>query len=700
MTQPTTPAFDPRPTRDAPDDDPHLWLEEVDGADALAWVEARNAETLARVSDPVMERDRAAALAILDRPDKIPTVSRRGGLLYNLWRDAEHPLGLWRRTEEASYRAGTPHWEILIDIDALARDEGIDWVWGGSTLIPGSHDRALVKLSRGGGDATILREFDLPSLGFVADGFSLPEAKGGADWLDRDTLILSSALGEGMATRAGYSRTVRLWRRGTDPLDAEVLFETSPHNMGLWGGVDHDASSERIVFVERTGFFDGTVHVGDRTGPTHRLDIPTDAEAALHGDHLAIRTRSDWDVGGRVHAADTVLAIGLTAFLAGDRDFEILWRPSARRALQGISWAGPRLIVDALDDLRPAYSAFEPGEGGWIPVSLVGLPEIGTVSLWPFDAEPSESDGSLLALVQDPLTPPTLLSIPADLSAPSILRDTPAAFDTRGLKVTRHEAVSVDGERIPYVQVGPEGETGEAPVHLSAYGGFQVSLLPTYQAVLGKLWLEKGGTGVVANIRGGGEFGTRWHQAGRREGKALAHDDFAAVAADLVARGVTKPARIAAQSGSNGGLLIANMLTRYPERFGALFCTIPLIDMRRYSKLLAGASWIAEYGDPDVAGDWAFLSAISAYHAAEAGRPYPPILIATTRRDDRVHPGHARKMAEKLRRLGYDPAFFEPAAGGHGYGKDNSETAAFLALGMGFLRQSIGWVPDEAIAAR
>ena len=528
-----------------------------------------------------------------------------------------------------------PAWETLLDIDALAKTEGVDWVWGGATLIPGTHDRALLKLSRGGGDATILREFDLPTLSFVADGFTLPEAKGGADWLDRDTLILSSALGEGMAT------PLRLFPHGS-ALDARPGPARGHHPVrdrareygSLGRGRPRRALRARGVHGAHTGFFDGILHIGDRTGPTHRIDAPTDAEISLHGDHLVIRTRSEWSIGGALHVPDTVLAIGLPAFLDGDRGFTVLWTPSDRRALQNVSWAGPRLIVDALDDLRPSYNVFEPGEGGWNRLSLPGLPEIGSVSVWPFDSEQSESDGSLLALVQDPLTPPTLLSIPGDLSAPTILRTTPSAFDTKGLTVTRHEAISVDGERIPYVQVGPAGASGDAPVHLSAYGGFQISLLPTYQAVLGKLWLEKGGVGVVANIRGGGEFGTRWHQAGRREGKALAHDDFAAVAADLVARGVTKPQRIAAQGGSNGGLLIANMLTRYPERFGALFCTIPLIDMRRYSKLLAGASWIAEYGDPDVEADWSFLGAISAYHTAEAGKPYPPILIATTRRDD------------------------------------------------------------------
>ena len=341
---------------------------------------------------------------------------------------------------------------------------------------------------------------------------------------------------------------------------------------------------------------------------------------------------------------------------------------------------------------------------------MPGLPAIGVVSVWALDAEEEESDGALLASVQDPVTPPSLLLIergaaapatPADpapgaLSAPALLRRAPALFDAAGMRVTRHEAVSVDGARIPYVQVGPGSGNGEAPVHLTGYGGFAVSSLPYYRGTVGRLWLEKGGTAVVANIRGGGEFGSAWHEAGRREGKALSHDDFAAVADDLVRRGVSRPGRIAAEGGSNGGLLIANMLTRYPERFGALFCTIPLIDMRRYHRLLAGASWIAEYGDPDNPADWQFMRRFSAYHAAEAGRPYPPILIATTRRDDRVHPGHARKMAAKLRALGYDASFHEPAAGGHGYGKDNAEMADFAALGAAFLRRAIGWESDAA----
>ena len=364
----------------------------------------------------------------------------------------------------------------------------------------------------------------------------------------------------------------------------------------------------------------------------------------------------------------------------------------SRRALQGFAWVGGTLLVSVLDELQPVFLLVEPG--AWTVRTLHGLPHTGTANAWGFDVEATEADGTLLALVQDPLTPPALLLLPpgdSGLAAPMVLKRTPPAFDAAGLVVTRHEAVSIDGERIPYVQAGPPGETGDAPVHMTGYGGFRVSSLPGYGVRTGKLWLERGGTAVTANIRGGGEFGTRWHEAGRREGKRLSHDDFAAVAADLVRRGVTRPGRIAAEGGSNGGLLIANMLTRYPERFGALFCTIPLIDMRRYTQLLAGASWIAEYGDPAIPADWAFLGPTSAYHAAEPGRSYPPILLATARRDDRVHPGHARKMAAKLQVLGYEAHFYEPAAGGHGFGKDNAEVASFAALGMLFLRRAIGW---------
>jgi len=679
-----------RPTLEAPDDDPYLWLEEIDGERALAWVEAQNEATLAHFGDVRFATDREVLAAIFDRPDNIPLIARRGHRVFNFWKDAEHPRGLWRTTSLDSYRAAQPNWEILLDLDALAANEGEDWTWSGASTIPGSHDRAILMLSRGGADAVVLREFDLASHEFVAGGFYLPEAKGGAAWLDRDALLLSSALGGGMATSSGYARTVRLWRRGSDPLTAPVIFETAADHMGVWADVDREAEDERVWFAERLGFFDATVWIGDRTGPKTRIDLPTDTSLQWHRGWLAVKRRSPWTIAGETHPPDTVLGISFPAFLTGDRGLTKLSEPAERRALQGFFWSGGRLVLSILDDLQPVFEALTPSDAGWSRERVTGLPDTGVANVWPLDTRPEESNGDLLASAQDPLTPPSLFLVPL-AAAPELLKRAPPAFDPAGLIVTRHEAISEDGTRIPYVQVGPPDQTSEAPVHLSGYGGFGISQLPYYNSAVGKLWLEQGGTSVVANIRGGGEFGTTWHEAGRRAGKRLSHDDFAAVAADLVRRGVTRPGRIAAEGGSNGGILITNMLTRYPERFGALFCTIPLIDMRRYAKLHAGASWIAEYGDPDNPEDWAFLKEISAYHTAVPGRPYPPILIATSRRDDRVHPGHARKMAAKLQAMGYEACFYEPAAGGHGYGKDNKERASFTALGYNFLRRAIGW---------
>jgi prolyl oligopeptidase len=676
---------DVRPTLAAPDDDPYLWLEEIEGVRAAAWVERQNARTVAAFGGAAVERDAAVLAAIFDRPDKIPFPGRRGRWLYNFWTDAGHPRGLWRRTTAESFATSEPQWEVLIDLDALAAAEGEDWIWSGAATRPSSHDRAIVRLSRGGSDAVVLREFDLATRRLLPDGFALAEAKGYVAWIDGDTLLLVSAHG-GNVTNSGYARTVRLWRRGTRPEAAPVLFEVPADHMSAGAGIDRTDPEQAIWFYDVVGFFDIEVR-RERT----RLDMPTGVRIDYERGWLAIKPRRDWTVGGRTWTGDSLLGIRLDAFLAGNRDFALLFEPGPRRVLEGFAWNAGRLILSIADNLDPVFEVIDPA-AGWSRAALTGLPRIGVVDVWSLDVEPAEADGTLLASAQDPLTPSALMLIEPG-RAPAILKRSPPSFDAAGLTVTRHEAVSIDGERIPYVQTGPAGAAnGDAPVYMTGYGGFGVSARPHYNSAIGKLWLERGGTSVVANIRGGGEFGVPWHDAGRGAGKRLTHDDFAAVAADLVRRGVTTPGRIAAEGGSNGGILIANMMTRYPERFGALLCTIPLIDMRRYSRLLAGASWIAEYGDPDKPDEWAWLSTYSAYHQAEPGRPYPPILFATTRRDDRVHPGHARKMAAKLQALGYDQAwFYEPPAGGHGYGKDNRERAHFIALGYAFLRAKIGW---------
>jgi prolyl oligopeptidase len=682
--------IDDRPTIVAPDDDPYLWLEEIEGERALAFVAQQSRLTLQKFGDAGFADDRDTLTAIYDRPDNIPYVTRRGGFLYNLWKDANNPRGIWRRTTFEEFRGPTPKWEVLLDVDKLAREENQDWILSWVKTQPGAGLRAILSLSRGGSDAATLREFDIENKAFVSGGFALPEAKGGAEWLDADTLLLSSAYGEGMATSSGYARTVRLWRRGMDVNSAPVIFETTPGNMGAFSEVDRTDAVARIWFVERLDFFNCNLWLGDEAGARSKLDLSTDIWMQAHQDWFVVKRRAAWTIDGPTYAPDTVLGISLSAYLAGDRNFAVIFEPAPRRAIQGFFWSAGKLVLPILDELRPVFEIWTPSANGWTHTKLPGLPEIGVVDVWRLDTEEEDSNGDLLANIQDPLTPSSLMLIEG-VQSPAVLKRAPKTFSAEGLVVTQHEAVSIDGERIPYVQTGSAAETGDAPVYLNAYGGFGISVRPYYNSAIGKLWLERGGTSVLANIRGGGEFGTRWHDTGRYAGKALAHDDFAAVAADLVKRGVTRADRIAAEGGSNGGILISNMLTRYPERFGALFCTIPLIDMRRYTKLLAGASWIAEYGDPDKPEEWAWLQTYSAYHAAKPKQKYPPILIATTRRDDRVHPGHARKMTAKLQAMGYEAYLYEPAAGGHGYGKDNKERAAFTALGYAFLKNKIGW---------
>ena len=679
------------PTLAAPDEDPFLWLEEIDGAASVDWVSVQNATTLQRFGGTTTQADADALAAIMDRPDNIPFITRRGEAIYNFWRDADHVRGLWRRTSLASFRTETPDWQTVLDVDAFAEAEGQDWVFHGAAVLPGSNDLAILRLSRGGGDAVALREFDLRTCAFVADGFSLPDAKGGVSWLDRDTLLLSSAWGDGMATTSGYARTVRLWCRGENAAAAKVIFETTADRMAVGGDVDRDDPAFGLILTEQTDFFNGTTWLADRHGARSKLDLPSDAGFSWQRGWLVVRPRTAWVLGGVTHPPGCVLGISREKFFAGDRDFSVLFTPGARRTSDRFSWVDGRLLLAVRDDLQSRHQVFTPSDAGWSAADLPGLPEIGVVTVGRLDEDEDESDGTLLATAQDPLTPMRLLLTTIDGAAPQILKSAPTAFDASGLIVTRHEAISGDGERIPYTQIGPATSDGNAPVHLYGYGGFEVTMEPVYRSAIGKLWLERGGTAVIAHLRGGGEFGPAWHTAGIREGKARTHDDFAAIAADLVARGVTAPSRIAAEGGSNGGILITNMLARYPDRFGALFCTIPLVDMRRYSKLLAGASWIAEYGDPDLPEDWAFLQHISAYHTVAANPGAPPILLATTRRDDRVHPGHARKMAAKLQQMHMPAWFYELESGGHGYGKTNAERAFFTALGYNFLRKSIGW---------
>ena len=674
-------------TTSQPLDDPYLWLEEVESDEALAWVRNQTAATANQLQDAAFQRDQDSLYELATLPTNIPMITRRGDYVYNFWQDADHVRGIWRRTTLDSYRTDAPDWDVLLDIDALAVEEDEDWVYQGSQSCEPDHERVLLRLSRGGADAAEIREYDLPSRSFVEGGFAVPESKSSASWADADTLLVCTTLGEGNATTSGYPRIVRRWTRGTDFAAAPVVFEGSTVDMAVSGFRDRTPGYERTIFRRQTTFEEGETYLGESGEDALRLDVPLDADLDLDRDWLTLRLKSAWTVGGTTYPPDAFLVIGLEAFLVGNREFHVLFEPSPRRVLVGASWTESRLVLTIMDNLVTEIVWTTPTDGDWKLAPATGFPDNATLMVGPLDGDAMNRTDDLLGVVTSYLEPTSLGLFSPDTDF-TVVKTAPQAFDATGLTVSRHEAIAEDGERIPYFQIGRESD-GPVPTVLYGYGGFNVSMLPEYLGGVGKVWLEAGNTWVVACIRGGGEFGADWHRAGIREGKRLAHDDFAAVARDLTARGVTTVPQLACYGGSNGGLLVGNMLTRYPELFGAVWCRVPLLDMQRYTKLLAGASWIYEYGDPDVPEDWAFLQGHSAYQLIDAERDYPPILLVTSRRDDRVHPGHARKMAAKLDQVGKRVLFYEPDDGGHG-AANKKQGAELSALGFSFLRSTIG----------
>jgi len=672
--------------------DPHLWLEDVEGDEALSWVHDQNARTDAALGATAgfeeLQRD---LLAVLDSDDKIPFVGQAGTFLYNFWQDAEHERGLWRRTTWDEYRKPDPAWETVIDLDELAAEEGEPWVWHGAGFLRPDCTRALVSLSRGGSDADITREMDMTTLTWVEDGFERPEAKGEMAWVDADQVFVATDFGEGSMTASGYPRTVRLWTRGTPMVQARPIFEGRHEDLGVGAYHDPTPGFERDFVVRMPEFFLEELYLLDRTGDEPlltKVDAPDSANKSVHREWLLLRLREDWDVAGTSYSAGSLLAARLEDFMTGDRTLEVLFEPDERSSLQSWAWTRHHLVLNTLVDVRSRLVVLTPTEGGWRRGEMPGLPEIGTVGMAAVD--PLESDAVWLT-VTDFLTPTTLSAAEVG-EEPEPLRSMPAFFDAGDLVAEQRFATSTDGTRVPYFVVRPADlpMDGTAPTVLHGYGGFEVSQTPAYSGLLGRGWLSRGGVYAVANIRGGGEYGPRWHRAALKANRHRAYDDFAAVAQDLVDTGITSPRHLGGTGGSNGGLLTGNMLVHHPEKFGALVIYVPLLDMQRYTKLLAGASWAAEYGDPDVEEEWEYIRTFSPYQLLDPAREYPATLIWTTTKDDRVHPGHARKMAAKMLGVGKDVHYFENTEGGHGAGATNAQTAHVWALHYAFLRSRLG----------
>lgn len=682
MTEPAA------PSREA--DDALLWLEDVSGDAALDWVRGQNQRSQAELTArPEYAPTRAQLLEVLNARDRIPFVSRRGPWLYNLWQDDTHKRGLWRRTTLDQYRLPAPDWETVLDLDALATAENENWVWGGATCLGPDYRHCMISLSRGGADAKVIREFDAVDKRFVDGGFALPEAKSEVDWIDRDTVYVGTDFGPGSLTDSGYPRVIKRWRRGTPLADAVTVFEGETQDVAVGVSVDKTPGFERTLFSRALDFYNQAFFLldGDRLV---KLDIPSDAMPAFLRDTMTLHLRSPFagfPTGALLHT-------DAAAWQRGERRLTALFTPTPTRSLSDYTFTRDHLVLNVMDDVASRLELFRK-DGATFTPQPIDAPFPGTLGVSPLH-DPLIADDPLaeryLLTYTDFLTPDSLYLGHTGQAAREPLKARTALFDAEGQRVEQRFATSRDGARVPYFVVWPAGATadGENPTLMYGYGGFEISLKPWYSGGFGRAWYRRGGVLVVANIRGGGEYGPAWHQAAVKAGKQHSYDDFIAVAEDLVRTGVTSPRHLGIMGGSNGGLLVGATFVQRPDLFNAVVCQVPLLDMRRYHTLLAGASWMAEYGNPDLPEEWAFISAYSPFHNVRADRRYPKVLFTTSTRDDRVHPAHARKMAARMLAQGHPVLYYENIEGGHGGAADNEQRAHLQALEFSYLWQQLG----------
>lgn len=677
---------DPNAQTTAPAD-PYRWLEDVTADRSLDWVRKQNAQSTAQLAESVeFKRLRDDIKDILDSDDKIAYINKIGGHFYNFWQDAAHVRGIWRRTTLEEYRKDSPKWETVLDIDALNKAESENWVWHGADCLKPEYERCLIALSRGGADADVTREFDLKNKQWLKDGFLRPEAKGSLGWIDKDHVYVSTNFGEGTMTSSGYARQVKRWTRGTPMSEAKLIYEVGKDDMAVSASHDFTKGFERDFAIRLEEFYRGEVFLLDTKGKRHKVEVPGSAQPNVHREWLLVELRELWKIGGQEWPAGSLIVTRFDDFMAGKRDFKAVFTPTDTTALSGYEWTRNHLVLNVLDDVKNRLYVMTPGDGEWKREAMPGAPAIGTISVSPVDDETSDD---VFMNVSGYLTPTTLY-YGALSGEKKPLKHMPAFFDASGFEVSQHFATSKDGTRVPYFMVSKKDLKldGSNPTLQYGYGGFEISLTPSYSATVGRGWLSQGGVYVVANIRGGGEYGPRWHQAALKEKRLRAYEDFAAVSEDLIKRKVTSAAHLGIQGGSNGGLLMGNMTVLYPQLYGAVVCQVPLLDMRRYNKLLAGASWMAEYGNPDT-DDWKFIQTFSPYQNVKKDVDYPPVLFTTSTRDDRVHPGHARKMMAKMTEQGHDVLYYENIEGGHGGAADNNQRAMMTALAFEFLKQKL-----------
>lgn len=675
------------------DEDPYLWLEDIEGAKALDWVKKENAATDKLItSRPGFEADRKRAREILDNDRQIAEPGEvMGDTITNFWRDANNPRGIWRQSPLDAYLAGKPVWTTLIDVDALGKAEKQSWVWHGADCLAPDYKRCLVSLSPGGTDADVVREWDRTTKGFVRDGFTLPQAKSSVTWENADTLLVATDYGAGSMTASGYPRIVKRWKRGTPLASAETVAEGETEDVGMNVFAFTDGDKRWPMISRGKTFYTTDIKLPNVDGSRYISTIVPDTASVrdVVDGQLIIFLNQDW----ANIPAGSLVSLSL-ADMSADRQVPIVtaMTPTKAQAIENVSATDNILWVKALDDVEGKLFALrrDPKTGNWSQKE-VPLAANATVTL----AGTVGKRDIVLASAETMLMPPTLYAV-SEGKPPQAVQSLPATFDAKDMTVEKRFATSKDGTKIPYFLARKKGSTGPVPALIHAYGGFRAAQTPGYltgqpyrAGPLGLFWVEDGNAYVLAGIRGGGEYGPAWHQAALREKRQNSFDDLHAVAEDLVKTGVSAKGKIAISGRSNGGVLVGAAMTQRPDLYGAVISGSPIKDMWRYDKMLAGASWVAEYGDPDVPGDWAFLSKYSPYHNIRKGVTYPPIFLYLSTKDDRVHPGHARKFAARLMENGNRVYYHEYLEGGHSVGADHAEDAVRAAMLHGFLLREL-----------
>lgn len=664
-------------------EDPYLWLEDVDGKKAMDFVNQQNKKTSDKFTqEPLYNKIYTKTLEVLNSTDRIAFPSIIGNHIYNFWQDKEHVRGIWRRTTKESYLTGNPVWETLLDIDALAKKDGVKWVYKGSNGLYPNYNRFIINLSNGGGDAVEIREFDVTTKSFIKDGFYIPEAKGDASYLDENTLIVSTDFGEGSMTTSGYANQVKIWKRGTLLKDAQLIHTGNITDVSSSGYAMRDNEKTYLIVNQGTTFYTNISYVWEK-GKLLKLDLPDDISmSTILNNQIVLNLKSDWTVNGITYKQGSIVSANFSSLINGKKEITLIYAPDEFTSINEVTSTKNKLLVNLLTNVKSELNIYSFEKNEWVKTK-VNAPDYGTISIISTD----EFTDDYYFNFQNFLTPSSLYLSNTTSNKIETIKTLPAYFDGSKYEVNQYKTKSKDGTLVPYFVITAKNVVydGTNPTLLYGYGGFEVSLEPYYSGTMGNAWLENGGVYVLSNIRGGGEYGPKWHQAGLKENRQTVYNDFHAIAEDLIAKEITSSKHLGIMGGSNGGLLMGVAFTQRPDLYSAVVCQVPLLDMKRFNKLLAGASWMGEYGDPDIAEEWEFIKRYSPYHNLKTGMKYPEVFFTTSTRDDRVHPAHARKMAAKMIDMGYTVYYNESTEGGHAGSITNEQKAKSVAMEYTYL---------------